>query len=180
MLDFNKKLDRVKTVVRRLPPKAGVVAVSFSKERFIRKNWVNDRKKKWPERKRKTRGSLLVQSGRLKRSIRKIRSGNGFVLIGTDVPYAEIHNEGGHINKTVQVKAHTRRRTVKRQTTNIRTRKTRTLKGRVQIGDSTVKAHSRKMNLRIQQRQFMGESAILLRRIERMAIKEINQALKDN
>ena len=48
-------------------------------------------------------------SGRLKKSIRRIRVTQNSVTIGTDVPYAQIHNEGGTIKKTVSVKSHRRK-----------------------------------------------------------------------
>lgn len=38
--------------------------------------------------------ALLVRSGRLRRSIQIMSSGPGYVVIGTDVPYASFHNDG--------------------------------------------------------------------------------------
>ncbi|MGB1294874.1 MAG: phage virion morphogenesis protein [Flavobacteriales bacterium] len=177
-MDFNKKLDRLQKTLNRLPPRMAVVAVNFSKERFVRKNWISNKREPWTKRQRKTRGSLMTQSGRLKRSIRKISVSKNHILIGTDVPYAQLHNEGGVLNQTVNVKSHTRKKTRARITQNIRTRKKRTLKGRITTGETKVKAHTRNMNTTIPQRQFMGESPILQRRLEQLAIKELKEALK--
>uniref|UniRef100_UPI001F46270F phage virion morphogenesis protein n=2 Tax=Flavobacteriaceae TaxID=49546 RepID=UPI001F46270F len=79
--------------------------------------------------------------------IRKISEGKYYVLIGTDVPYAQIHNEGGTIKATARVRAHSRTR-----------------KGRNQ--PIKVKAHTRQMNAKIPKRQFLGESAVLALRLE--------------
>ncbi|MCG8713828.1 hypothetical protein G1L01_13390 [Tenacibaculum finnmarkense] len=130
---------------------AGVIAVKFSKDRFrqSQKNWVDTSQEKWTPRKQKRAGSLLVGpgSGRLKKSIRKISEGKYYVLIGTDVPYAQIHNEGGTIKATARIRAHSRTR-----------------KGRNQ--PIKVKAHTRQMNTKIPKRQFLGESAVLALRLE--------------
>lgn len=39
--------------------------------------------------------AILVQTGRLRRSINSRRTGQFQVTISTDVPYAKVHNEGG-------------------------------------------------------------------------------------
>lgn len=167
--DFIAKLDRLTKLYRKFPEMAAIEAVNFSKERFVRKNWVDRNATAWKPRKPSpewhseeqnraaARGSLMVKSGRLKRSIRKIKVTRTSVTIGTDVPYAQAHNEGEIINTTVNVKAHSRKR-----------------KGR----EHQVKAFTRKRKITLPERRFIGESAILLRRIERMVQKEITEILR--
>lgn len=167
--DFIKKLNRLSKLYTKFPELAAIEAVNFSKERFVRKNWVDKGVEAWKARKPSpewhsdeqkkaaTRGSLMVKSGRLKRSIRKTAVTRNSVTIGTDVPYAEAHNEGTVINTSVNVKTHSRKR-----------------KGRTE----TVKSHRRKRIIKIPKRQFIGESAILLRRIERLVQREITEILK--
>lgn len=169
MNDFFTKLNRLSKLYRKFPEMAAIEAVNFSKERFIRKNWVDKSVTRWKPRKpspdwhseaqkkEAARGSLMVKSGRLKRSIRKIKVTRNSVTIGTDVPYAEAHNEGAIINQTVNVKTHSRKR-----------------KGRTE----TVKAHRRKRKITLPERRFIGESALLLRRIERLVQREMNDILK--
>lgn len=162
MDDFFEKLTKLSKLYRKFPEMAAIEAVNFSKERFVRKNWVDKTVSAWEKRKptknrAAKRGSLMVKSGRLKRSIRKISTTRNSVTIGTDVPYAEAHNEGADINQIVNVKSHTRKR-----------------KGRT----STVKSHKRNRKLKLAERRFIGESAILLRRIERMVQREITSILK--
>lgn len=157
MNDFINKLHKLSRLYNRFPGLAAIEAVNFTKERFVRKNWVDKSREAWPKRKRKGRGSLMVASGRLKRSIRKIKVTRNGVTIGTDVPYAQLHNEGGVINKTVNVRQHSRKR-----------------QGR----SFTVKSHRRNMKLTMPERRFIGESAVLMRRIERVMQKEMNEILK--
>ncbi|MEG0927246.1 phage virion morphogenesis protein [Chryseobacterium sp.] len=173
--DFLERLRRVNksAFLNRCIGQVGVIAVNFSKERFVQKNWADRNRETWAPRKRPARGSILVRSARLKRSIRKIAQGSYYVYIGTDVPYAQIHNEGGNINKTVNVKAFTRRTSPRR---------TRNSRGRNEGGGSTqnVKAHTRRMNIRMPKRQFLGESALLNRRIERFLSKELDKEISRN
>lgn len=156
------RLNKLSKAIDRMPQRAAVIAVNFTKERFTRRNWVNASRRPWEKRKNeKVRGSLMSRTGRLKRSIRKISVGRERIVIGTDVPYAEIHNEGGTINKTVTVREHSRKIS-------------RGRKG----GRATVASHYRKMNVTMPQRQFIGESAVLMRRVERMIEKDLKNALR--
>lgn len=144
-ITFVKQLDYISSVYKTLPNEVATIAVNFSKERFRSQDWYDTNRKQWEPRKRPRKGSktrsqtLLVDSGRLKRSIRKISANMKEVVIGTDVPYAQIHNDGGKLNKTVNVKTHSRKR-------------------RTRGGSTTVKSHTRRMNTTILQRQFIGES----------------------
>lgn len=160
----------------------GTIAVNFSKERFVKKNWVNTSTEAWTPRKRKARGSLLVQTARLKRSIRKISSGDGYVIIGSDVPYAKIHNEGGTISKTVTVKAHSRKRTTRAGPEKRKkdgTKDKRYKKAATSSGISQIKAHTRKMKLTIPKRQFMGESKELETKIRTHFTVKVEQILNN-
>ena len=54
----------------------------------------------WPPRKfQNNRGSLLMQSGKLRRSIKAAREGDGIRFTSSE-PYSAIHNEGGRIRVT--------------------------------------------------------------------------------
>ncbi len=89
--------------------------------------------KKWKKRADpNAKGSLLVVTGTLRRSIKAEERPNG-VRFSSAVPYAQIHNEGGKGTKSVR--AHTRR------SKNGKT--------------YTVKAHMRKFTM--PQRQFVGD-----------------------
>ncbi len=159
-MEFINKLNTIARVIDRAPGRIAVTAVNFSKQRFRQKNWVDRSRKPWPKRQRKDKGTLMVRSGRLKRSIRKIYVGKNYVIIGTDVPYAKAHNEGETIKKKVSIKEHQRQ--IKRG------RNPRSIK---------VKSHNRNMNITFKPRRFLGESAVLGRRIEMMLYNDFKKIL---
>ena len=99
----------------------------------------------------------MVDSALLKNSVRVIKTTRNSVTIGTDKPYAQIHNEGGTVKQNITIKAHSRKQ-----------------KGRTE----NVKEYKRKREFKIPKRQFIGESAILMRRIERFVQREITAILK--
>jgi phage gpG-like protein len=179
--EFTRRLDSVLETYRRLPTEIAVIAVNFSKERFRDQAWLDETKHKWKPRKNKRPGrrsqTLLVDTGRLKRSIRKIKATPEQVIIGTDVPYAEIHNEGGEINKTVNVKSHAIKSHRRKAYTRNRSGRAERIKAQT-IKAHTVKAHARKMNLKIPSRRFMGNSYTLARRIELHVTARFIRALK--
>lgn len=155
-----------------MPTRLGAIAVAFSKERFTRQNWVGKTRQPWEKRKvekgskRRRRRHVLVDSGRLKRSIRVLYKSHNYLIIGTDVPYAKIHNEGGTINKDTRVRRHTRK---------AHTRRTKS--GSQKVSQHQVQAHSRHINIDMPERRFIGESALMVRRMERDITKEIKNAL---
>lgn len=59
--------------------------------------------KPWPQRLLEGRGSLLLQTGKLRRSIRAQVTNNS-VSWSSSEPYAAIHNEGGTITVTAKMK----------------------------------------------------------------------------
>jgi phage gpG-like protein len=169
-------LDALQQTYKNIPAEVATIAVNFSKDRFRDQAWTDETKEPWKSRKRPRRGktgkvssnqTLLVKTGRLKRSVRKISATEDKIIIGTDVPYAQIHNEGGTITGTATVKSHT----VKEHT---RMRKGR----REKVKSHTVKAHSRKMNVKIPKRQFIGNSYTLQRRISLHITARFTRALK--
>jgi phage gpG-like protein len=151
-LEFVKLLDRVTKAVNVLPQRAATLAVNFSKERFRSQNWVDHTTEPWTKRKtrdkRKGR-AILVDSGRLKNSIRKVVVTNDYAIIGTDVPYAKIHNDG--FRGTENVRHHRR-------------------------NGHSVRAHTRRVNM--PRRRFIGSSAVLDRQLQRMMTAEITRAIK--
>lgn len=57
----------------------------------------------WRPRKFESKGTILMQTGNLRRSIRAKVSGN-VVIFSSSLPYAAIHNEGGTITVTAKMK----------------------------------------------------------------------------
>ena len=140
-----------------LPNQIGTVAVNFAKQRFVSQNWHDTTAEPWQPRKRNRRGgkkrqkgAILVDSGRLKRSIRIVSTTTATVTIGTDVAYAQIHNDG--FDGIQSVRAHPRN-------------------GR------TVRAHTRHMKM--PRRRFLGDSVELTRLLTEFITNELNFAINE-
>lgn len=144
--DYAKLGKSIDDMVKSLPVLVKNRAVNFFKDSFDRKGFINDRFEPWTDRvDRDANGSLMLQTGNLKNSIFGEASGN-FAILSSDTPYSAIHNEGGTVSGTANVRSHTRRRNGKTH---------------------QVKSHTRNVNTTIPQRQFMGHSNFLMKDIER-------------
>ncbi|MGV3705437.1 MAG: hypothetical protein ACO1NU_08665 [Arcticibacter sp.] len=120
---------------------------------------------KWKETKRKvSRGSLMVRSGALVSTIKPSLVSSERVRISAGssrVPYARVHNEGGLIRRA------------SRSETFVRNRHTRGKKGKMFGGMGAFRKGTtpgqgltfKAYEYRMPQRQFMGHSAILNKRI---------------
>lgn len=97
---------------------------NFRRKAFFDRRWK-------PRQALKARGSLLLVTGALRRSIRAMETDSG-VRFSSSMPYASAHNEGGVLRQHVR-------------------QHTRMVKGR----DIPVKGHSR--NVAMPQRQFIGD-----------------------
>jgi phage gpG-like protein len=174
--NFTELQAKFNRIMQTIPAQLGTVMVNFSKQRFREQNWIDATASPWASRKagaRRNRGrALLIDSGRLRRSIRIITANRTQVTIGTDVPYAEAHNEGS--NEVVSVRAFRRAKMQKQKLYSIKTHKAHL--GKVNVGSSDVKAHTRKMNM--PQRRFIGESVQLNNQIRRHIETELNKLFK--
>lgn len=164
--------NRINRVVQQIPSRVAVLAVNFSKDRFVQKNWIDSQPEPWTKTK-KRKGSTLVASGRLKRSIRKVRISPSQVVIGTDAPYARAHNDGEEIQGTEQVKSHTRREHRRKS----HRRKGKRIKAYT-VKAYTVKAHSRKYHRKFAKRQFIGKSKRLTNNVKMLIKNELDIAIR--
>lgn len=128
----------------------GSEAVNFAKSNFRAQGFQDTPGAPTPWRPRSRRAprnrgrAILTDTGALRRSIRitRIDSGSGRIFIGSSLPYAQVHNEGGRIQGTFSVRAHQRR-------------------GR------PVRSHQRTVSFYMPRRRFIGPSTELNRRIKR-------------
>ena len=171
--------ERFKATMSILPYKVGVLMVGFTRERFKYQNWLDTYPESWKQRKengkwknkKNNKGrALLVQTGRLRRSIRIVNTTSNSVTIGSDVPYASAHNDGVRQVVTQQVGAYKRRR-FEMQKVGRKTKK---------VVKSTIDviAHDRTIRQNIPRRRFMGESKFLTMQITRLITAEINKTFK--
>lgn len=186
--EFINLMERVDKVVRTLPARAATVAVNFSKDRFRQQAWVDTNTEPWPKRKspgwgkRERKGrAILVDSGRLRRSIRIVMVSDSYAIIGSHEPYAKVHNDGfsGKVSQNVRAHSYSRYGKQKQGTGvySIKTKRESMKTVRVKTGDVQVKAHSRTIRQRIPQRRFIGPSAIMDRQIQRMMTAELQRAI---
>lgn len=97
-------LDNLKrqaqAAMRRLPPLLGAEAVRHTKENFRRGGFMDATLQPWEQRKVPDagRGILIGKgSGHLFRDVRILSRTSNMVTVGTTLPYAKIHNDGGVI-----------------------------------------------------------------------------------
>lgn len=173
-LPFENMLRQYRRFRQRLTAEVSVLATNEFKENFRRRGYMSDQGlKKWkPRAKDKKAGrAILVASGRLKRSLRPAPTYNDARVV-TDVPYAQVHNEGG--KAVVKVRAHNRRKfskTTVQTLTKSGKKRNKTMKA--VSGKTKVKAHKRKQN--IVARPFMLTTAPLLRKIDHHVETELHK-----
>ncbi len=180
---------RFRQIAIRLPVIAGNEVVNFALDNFKRQGFLGDTFQPWRPRKNPTKWgtapprnngrAIGVDTGRTRRSTRIIRASFDEVVIGNEAPQAKPFNNGfrGIVNQNV--KEHTRKitkvgvvKTVSRKT------KTNITFGRKQTGETTVKAHTRKIKQNLPARPFLGNSQYLNAAISRVVAAEIMKALK--
>lgn len=163
MSDISKEIlmldQKFRNATARLPLVIGNEAVNFTLDNFRMQGFMGNSFQRWVSRKQgwkkdnRSKRAILIDKGRLRRSIRITSLSRNHVAIGTDVVYARAHNEGLRLGVIQTVKGFTRR------------------------NGQAVKAHTRKIDQRIPKRQFMGDSPYLRTRIIRVAkleyLKEI-------
>jgi phage gpG-like protein len=178
---FQQFVERTRKMMRALPVFVANEAKNFFQDRFKTQDWIDYNAEPWRRRKpsaRRNKGrAILTDTGRLKRSIRVIIADWGMVKVGTDVPYAGVHNDG--FRGTVNVPEHSRvaSRKVGTRALKLQGRQTRERIGgrRVKIKGAghQVKSHNRRMNM--PRRRFIGNSHYLNMRIDRLIINQLNK-----
>ena len=108
--------------------------------------------------KRDSKRSVLVKSGRMRRSFAK-RPTLAYARVVNTAPYAKIHNEGGQISGEFKVRSHSRR-----------TRK----------GNVNVSAHSRNVNTNMPKRPFMVTNKNIIDAIDNHVSKSLNKIFNES
>ncbi len=163
---FQKKVEQALT---KLPVLAANEARNFFLDSWKRKAWRDTTTEPWKPRAKETRKSkgkgILIGTGRLRSSIRVVRADWNSIVVGTDVPYASVHNDGFNGTYTRTASRHAK------------------IKGSYKrLGDE--KSKSRKMSIRgvthqehqnIPRRRFMGDSAYLNKKIDKLFLDELTK-----
>ena len=170
---FAKIRARLTETLEALPAIIGNEAVNYSLDAFSSESWDG---KPWQKRKSKkdSNRALLVQSGRLKRSIRVISTTATSIRIGTDVPYAAVHNNGGQISKPERTESFKRNRYTKGPKSMYFGGLGAFKKGTTPGEGLTFRAHSFNMP----QRQFLGNTRTFAVAMRKVVADELRKALR--
>ena len=145
-------------------------AVNYAMDAFKKQGWEGT---PWPARSKRTKGkgrALLVKTGRLKRSIGAYShvESEERIILGSDVPYAKIHNFGGVIDRAARSETFSRNRRVKGIG-----------KGRFRRGVTKGRGFSFKAHqIRIPRRQFLGDTPKLKERLIKVGQAYILKSIK--
>ncbi|MBS1940966.1 MAG: phage virion morphogenesis protein [Bacteroidetes bacterium] len=176
--NLNDRLHRMRNdLYTKIPKRIGQDAENHFRDSFKKGGFTDRAFVPWKPRARPPRTksgkekphTILYNHGLLRNSVRLVRfDWNNIQVIagGPHVPYAQIHNEGGTISKTVSVRGFDRRAHLRR-----------TKRGkRVRVGPSTVGAYTRHMHTVIPRRQFMGNSYELRQTMRKTILRTIAEA----
>jgi len=155
------KANALRATLDKAPQRLANAALDYSYRAFRAQAWDG---KAWKPRK-KTKGNegraILIQSGRLRRSLRIISTATApgiiRITLGSDVPYAQIHNNGGTINHpggTPYITIGSKAGGFPKQRVFISNQNAKKFK---KVTPKRTKPH----NITIPQRQFLGNSRAL-------------------
>jgi len=160
--DFVRHFETLK---RTLPRKVAGMAVNRFKSSFDKQGFMDRSFRAWEPRKGGGGGATLVQTGHLRDSIKIDSATMRQVSISNDAPYANIHNEGGVVKIPVTSKMRKYFWYMFKATGE----------GKWKGMAMTKKTH---FIFRMPKRQFMGESADLMNRIDREFESQISRVMK--
>lgn len=166
--DFKAAAQNLERVLRRrLPILIGNTAVNHFLDSFQNEAWEGqawEQRKPNPFERDKSKRNLLIKTTTLKRSIRRAESNERLVRVATNVPYAEIHNEGGTIVQTPTFK--------QRMFFSHASDAFFAQKNREQGNKFAAMSTAKRLVIKIPKRQFMGDSPSLYRKLDGVVEKE--------
>lgn len=183
------KDDILKEVNDRLPRKVGVVAVNHFKQNFRDGGWLDDGLHPWQRTRRQDSkspdakyGPLTSRRDHLMRSI-QASVAPGQVTIENPVPYAAIHNEGGDITTSVtkKMRKYAWAKVYSLSGMSKGSSAPKQLPPEAEKWKGLALTKKSRLNIHIPQRQFMGDSAELRRKIAQeiqKSIKSITDKIK--
>lgn len=153
---------------------------NFESKSFFNKKWKNTR---YPNR----RGSLMMRSGKLRRSI-KSSTANGVIRWKSAMPYASIHNEGGEIKVTAKMKRFFWAMHYKSSNAvlyNVRSKKQANTQRNRKLNEEALKWKALALQkvgtvMTIEQRQFIGwhpQVDYMVKKIVNNNLAEVNKAI---
>ena len=181
--EINRLVNRV------LPIKVGALAKAHFRENFRLSGFMNGGLRAWPATRRQQTGGksaaanygpLLSRRNHLFGSI-GYKPGPGYVVIGTSLPYAAIHNDGGTVSPTVTLKmrkfawAMYYRSLGSKGSKGSKGRKGATVPAEAERWKALALTRKQKLNITIPKRQFIGDSQELNAAINRKIGEEMDK-----
>lgn len=177
--DFEKAID--KAFIKITAAEAAVRAVRFFKGSFDKGGFTDHSFIAWPKRKDDEQHPVLKDQSRLRNSIHVIENNIERIVIGVDssIPYAEIHNTGGTITVPVTDK-------FRKFCWAIFLQLSRGSAYASGLPDDILKwkfmalTKKQTLTIKIPQRQFIGESETLLKELDEMFAKKIEEKIRQH
>lgn len=154
-----------KELFKDMPDLVAIHALNFFKESFYKQGFTDNSFEKWQDRKVADSRAILTQTTNLRESMRIIQSDSTKIEIGTSLPYAQIHNDGGVIS--IQVTPKSRRyfwfmfKATKKP-----------------MWRAMALTKKDRLSIKMPKRQFIGDSQALNGQIDSMIANQIIRALK--
>ncbi|PLW89998.1 phage virion morphogenesis protein [Mucilaginibacter sp.] len=180
--EFDDLLNGYRALKLRMIQQAAAMALTHFKESFTNQGFTDETLQKWQARKggAKNNGrAILINRGILKRGLRIKHTSIDGAIVGEDegIPYADIHNFGGEIKITVQMRRFFWAMYYKfgggQKNANGKAKP---------VNDTALfyrnLALSKKDHITIPKRQFIGDSAMLERNIKKYVTDELNKFFK--
>lgn len=183
---FKALYRRIESVKKDLPSVLAKEGTKFWLSNFDKQGFQDESLQKWkPRKKEKSKKdstrSILVKSGKLRRAVNKSvveKTFNRIVWrIGSEVPYAAVHNDGGVVNKKERKHTLYFRETSTNIKTGVATRVFTKKNGRGMMRASSMnKVTIGAYSFRMPKREFMGESRTLNKRFKQRIIEAYKKA----
>lgn len=170
------------------PRVAATEAVKFFRESFVREGFLDRSLSPWGRRQSPLGGKrLLFSTGNLMRSIRPRSIDASSAIVESDTPYSALHNDGGTITVTPQMKKYwwaqyykfsgKVKKTSRGRVSQSRTNKAAGKKAAFCKAMALMKAGTK---IKIPKRQFMGHSEILMSNLDKWVATQIAQFLNND
>jgi phage gpG-like protein len=186
--EIKQLFDQVKSLVDDTRNYARVSGVNFFKKSFEQQGFLDTSLNTWKKRAfNEGGGAILVKSGALKRGIKGKEESKAKIRFFVDesIPYAAIHNDGGEIAVTMKMKKYFWYLYSKSSSKVTKTKSGKESNSKSSRAESGRAAFYKAMamkkvgsRIRIPKRQFIGESATLMKQLDEWLIKEIDNRFK--
>ncbi len=166
--DFHNFQLKVERTLTKFPVLAANEARNFFLDSWKRKAWRDTTTELWAPRKKETKKSkgkgILIGTGRLRASIRVIKADWNSVVVGTDVPYASVHNDGfkGTYSRTAS-----RHAKIKGSYKKLGDEKSK------RSTKMSIRGATHPVNQNIPRRRFLGDSEYLNKKIDKIFLEQL-------